>query len=253
MGMIAKVPKFGRMAEADSKGRPITTEEFERMLDKVSTVVGEAAAPSWRRLLLGLWLSGLRLGEALALSWEADAPFRVDFSERRPCFRIEAEGQKNRKTQTCPMAPEFAEFLLATPEAERHGRVFRPMRPDGDDSPMRLDTASRVVCRIGKRAGVVVAKKGNGKVKYAAAHDLRRSFGDRWSKLVMPPVLMQLMRHSDIGTTMRFYVGRDSQATAEVLWALHKPAGTNTFPNSGPETANAEGNGNDATRCENAV
>jgi hypothetical protein len=30
---------------------------------------------------------------------------------------------------------------------------------------------------------------------------------------------MQLMRHEDISTTMTFYVGREADATANVLWA----------------------------------
>ena len=34
-----------------------------------------------------------------------------------------------------------------------------------------------------------------GKTKYASAHDMRRSFGDRWAELVMPAVLQQLTRH----------------------------------------------------------
>ena len=36
------------------KGRPIATEEFERMLDKTESVVGKQAAPSWRYALRGL-------------------------------------------------------------------------------------------------------------------------------------------------------------------------------------------------------
>ena len=37
----------------------------------------------------------------------------------------------------------------------------------------------------------------------ASAHDLRRSFGFRWSCRVMPTVLGKLMRHESIETTMR--------------------------------------------------
>ena len=41
----------------------------------------------------------------------------------------------------------------------------------------------------------------------------------------MPQILMQLMRHEDISTTMKFYVGREAEATADVLWAaVEKPA-----------------------------
>ena len=47
---------------------------------------------------------------------------------------------------------------------------------------------------IGKAAGVKVATDPRtGKVKYASAHDLRRSFGARWAVLLMPQVLMALM------------------------------------------------------------
>jgi hypothetical protein len=38
----------------------------------------------------------------------------------------------------------------------------------------------------------------------------------------MPPVLMQLMRHESIETTMRYYVGRSVQATADVVWAAYE-------------------------------
>jgi integrase len=56
------------------------------------------------------------------------------------------------------------------------------------------------------------------KRKYASAHDLRRAFGLRWSARVMPAVLQQLMRQESIETTMRYYVGRDADAVADVLW-----------------------------------
>jgi integrase len=57
------------------------------------------------------------------------------------------------------------------------------------------------------------------RVKYASAHDLRRGFGVRWSKLVIPTQLIELMRHEDVSTTIQFYAGRDAQSTAEVAWA----------------------------------
>jgi hypothetical protein len=36
----------------------------------------------------------------------------------------------------------------------------------------------------------------------------------------MPQVLMELMRHENIETTMRFYVGRNAEATAREIWGL---------------------------------
>ena len=65
-----------------------------------------------------------------------------------------------------------------------------------------------------------------GKIKFASAHDLRRSFGERWSRKVMPQVLKELMRHESIETTMKFYVGHNADLTSERLWAaFHQDAG----------------------------
>ena len=57
-----------------------------------------------------------------------------------------------------------------------------------------------------------------GKVEFAGAHDLRRSFGERWAMRVMPQVLMQLMRHETIEKTLKFYIGRNAEAITDVLW-----------------------------------
>jgi integrase len=71
-----------------------------------------------------------------------------------------------------------------------------------------------------------------GKVKFASAHDLRRSFAERWSTRAMPQVLMHLMRHESIDTTMKFYVGRNAETTAKALYA----AFGNNSGNSNPIT-----------------
>jgi hypothetical protein len=73
-----------------------------------------------------------------------------------------------------------------------------------------------LVVKIGRRAGVVVNKADG---KFASAHDLRRAFGTRWSRRVMPAVLRRLMRHSSIQTTMGYYVDLDSADVADQLWA----------------------------------
>jgi hypothetical protein len=51
----------------------------------------------------------------------------------------------------------------------------------------------------------------------------------------MPPVLMQLMRHESIETTMRFYVGRSVQATADVVWEAYERAKEPPRKESPPE------------------
>ncbi len=44
----------------------------------------------------------------------------------------------------------------------------------------------------------------------------------------MPPQLMELMRHQNIETTLRYYVGVNAQENAQRIWAAferHNPAG----------------------------
>ena len=152
-------------------------------------------------------------------------------------FRIQAHAQKSHKAETLPMAPEFAEFLANVSEGERETSVFNPKTRRPRKGGMRLDTVSKVISAIGKAAGVKVAESAKGKVKFASAHDLRRAFGFRWSNRIMPAQLQQLMRHEQISTTMEFYVGRNADATADVLW----DAVGNTLGNTGPQTTIFDG------------
>jgi integrase len=131
---------------------------------------------------------------------------------------IPGDAEKGRKNRGYPVAPEFAEMLLAVPEVDRTGFIFNPKATRALKGNERAsDThAGRVVARFGKAANVVADKKED-KTTFASAHDLRRSFGLRWSRRVMPPVLQELMRHETIQTTMKYYVGQDAQSTAAEL------------------------------------
>ncbi len=176
-------------------------------------------ATSWDRLLRGLWLSGLRLGEALELWWdERPDKISVDLDGgRRPMLRIRAELEKGGQDRILPITPDFAEFLQETPEALRRGPVFRPLGMRGDECRL-VDYVGTQIANIGEAAGVKVNTSPKGKVKFASAHDLRRSFGARWAPKVMPAVLQQLMRHESVETTMKYYVGQNADATADAVW-----------------------------------
>lgn len=147
------------------------------------------------------------------MSWDGDTNFRVDLTGRHPRFRIRAEGQKSKKDEYLPMTPDFAQLLLETPEDARTGLVFRPLGQRG--GVPTSNSVGRVVSAIGRKANVIVDAALN---KFATAHDLRRSFGTRWSKQVKTAVLQQLMRHADIKTTMDYYVDQDADDVADDLW-----------------------------------
>ena len=249
-GLIKSVPVFPKQAKQTTrgaklmKGRPITGEEFDRMLASVekslaavpssapsaiakrkktapkkrqsrtwSPVMVKAAAESLRHLLRGLWLSGLRLGEALSLTWDQWADgIRVNVDEDQDvCLMIDGGNQKNRQALTYPVVDDFAEFLLAVPEDKREGFVFNAIAVSGKVS-RRVDTVSTWIVDIGKAAKVKVDEK-DGSEKFASAHDMRRAFGTRWAKIVPASLLQQLMRHSSIETTMSFYVNITAKDT----------------------------------------
>jgi hypothetical protein len=224
--MIPQVPAFPKIKRAKvsrgekvMRGRPITLEEFERMLAAVPEIVGQAAAPAWTFYLRGLWSSGLRLAESLELYWDRQDKLHPTKSGRYPMLRIPAELEKGHKDRLLPMAPEFDRLLARVPDAEKHGPVFRLPRFDGKPGRLSPDRVSKIVTKIGAAANVRVEEG-----KTASAHDLRRAFGEYWATKLMPAQLMVLMRHESIETTMKFYVGRNAERTAAMLWTEDKRA-----------------------------
>ena len=142
---------------------------------------------------------------------------------------FDADSQKSGKVELVPLAPEAVELL--GPLQRSTGYIFRPRRRDGEAMARDTHKISKVISKIGKAAAVVVDPA---KVKSESAHDLRRAFGYRWSRRVMPAVLKELMRHSSIETTMTYYVGQNAQATAAELWkALDNNSGNNGHSEAG--------------------
>lgn len=234
------------------KGRPITEAEFAELRRHIPGVVGAGHAANWDRLAVGLWLSGLRLGEAMVLSWDATQGLHVMLADR-PKLRIPDWADKGHEDRILPITPDFAEFLLGTPAGERVGPVFHPSYTNHRNGRVgryrSYREASRVLSAVGAAAKIIVDSvkvrgQAEPKQKYASAHDLRRSFGSRWSRIVTPNVLRELMRHSAIQTTMAYYVGDDADRTQdEVYRAFEKLTGNsatspfNTLLNTPKEVA----------------
>ncbi|QDS99047.1 hypothetical protein [Adhaeretor mobilis] len=130
MGWLEVVPKVIPIKTSKlrhMKGRPITGEEFDRMVAATECVVGEAASDSWKRVLWGLWESGLRLGELLNVHW-TDKQYIVPawgFGPY-PVLSVPAPMQKNDTEEEIPMLPRFEQVLLETPEDARDGWAFNP-------------------------------------------------------------------------------------------------------------------------------
>jgi integrase len=93
-------------------------------------------------------------------------------------------------------------------------RMGAGQRPDAE-------WVGKVIARIGKEAGVEVepADERTGRpTKYATAHDLRRSCGERLRDAGVPPlVICRVMRHSSWETTRKHYAPGNVRSDAEVL------------------------------------
>jgi integrase len=234
--MIPSVPKF-TFPEGwkRSKGRPISQEEFERMLDACRKNRGETSE-SWERLLWGLWWSGLRINEIMHLTWNSEGLLVMDFSGKRPMFSIQAQLSKNRKTERFPMASEFYDLVMQVPESERKGYVFDPKRKQESHiqfGRMSTKRVSLMIANFGLECRVKVADTRKGP-RFAASHDLRRSYGFRWAKRVMPAILQRMMRHSDIQTTMEYYITQGEQETADAVWESLGSAPQHALPENSP-------------------
>jgi len=224
-GWIASIPKMPKIQRAKTlkvmKGRAITTEEFERMMLAVGKIIvvpnkGRARArkdrgpdaarvPSWQNLIRGLWLSGLRLSEALELHWSDETKIRVDTSLRHPMLRVPSESEKGNEDRILPMAPEFAVWLEQIPENQRRGFVFNPIGQNKDHGRLTVQTVGRTITAIGERAGIKV--------------DTRTK---RTKDSDPETVPVELMRHKSINTTMMFYVGSNAEKTAGILWEAYR-------------------------------
>jgi len=164
----------------------LTGEEIERIVLAVPKV-RKADAEVWQFLIRLLSASGLRLGEAVALSWNTEDPVAVVERNGRLWIVIQAEAQKAGRLTECPATPEFSDLLLSVPEGQRRGRVVKlPTR--------RVDNVSQVVADCCKAAQV-----------RGTAHDLRRTFAERWAKKLSAQQLQKLMRHASLQTTLAYY------------------------------------------------
>ena len=230
MGLFADglTPEYPRVKVKDKVGgRPLRQVELERIIGKARDAMPDCTKKDrWEFYLRGLYLSGLRLSESLALRWSSEgAKIWTEFDlYRRPMICVHPDVNKNGKADVVPMAPEFYEHLMAVPVEDRTSHVFRPvfahknLRPDFNYVRSRIGD-------WGKEAGVITKTRrlpsGGIKTKYASSHDFRRTFGFRMASKVMPLVLAAMMRHSSVHMTFQYYTGRNADDLADAAWEAH--------------------------------
>jgi integrase len=225
--LIPRLPRFPKLPRGTiirkMKGRPLNESEFKRFLVAISEqVTNPEHARAWQFLACGLWFQGLRVGEALYLSWDREDRHRVDLSSNTPKIWIRGHLEKGKKDREHPLAPEFVMLLDKVSESERTGNVFKlPVRDVADADYVRSYVSHRG-SEFGKHAGIIVSQDPvNGRKKFASFHDLRRSCALRWAQHLLPQQLMEFMRHSSMQVTQDYYVGQQCEQTANAMWGAY--------------------------------
>lgn len=155
----------------------VSPEEYPVLLAAMPT-------PQWRFLVQVAWYTGMRRAELMTLRWDrVPEGIWIDWKANR--VQISAEACKADKDQWVPIHPDLATILEANKQTS--GKVFHLNR--------NLCGLSRAFSGHCRAAGLSFK-----------LHDLRRSFGMRYAPLVPAQVLQRLMRHSNIQTTLRYYI-----------------------------------------------
>lgn len=219
--LITNVPKVkarkGIKKSNSMRSRPITGEEFERIL----AVVPEVRPKDHEQItdfLRGLWHSLLRIDELRRLSWDPNEQLHIDESGKYPMIFMQAEGHKGRRDCYQPITPELWE-LIGKPGRQRTGYVFPLTGRRGQQ--MTRKAIIRIVSAVGKKARVVTDTISG---KTATSHDIGRRAGlTRLSRKLPLSQVQQLARHIDPNTTSQFYIRDDAETLAEATgWGVAK-------------------------------
>ncbi len=211
--LLGKVPYIAVEFEEVPASRGITLEEHERILAAVSKIRPNDAA-YWERFLRSLWQCNLRVGELAQLSWDSDAPIRLDTRQTYPVISMDPKSHKSRKRRLQVITREFWEICRETSVGERYGLVFGI--PNGFGGTMSRKRIIRVIGQIGDRAGVITNPD---KGKTATSHDIgKRSFLPKIDEKMTMPEAHKIMGHGKFDTTTKFYDTRSAQELAAKLW-----------------------------------
>ena len=230
---IAKVPPLKDLPHDEAMlGRPITDDEFGRMLDAAAKVVGNGAASSWCFLLRLLWESGFRLADVLNFSWDDETKIHPRWPTKRQKHAtiIIPSTQKNKKTEEIPMLPGLQQLLKKVPKSERTGQVLKlvlpavsiPGKRKDAFTPGREELAELIVdysnCSIATACNVSERAVRTWLTKHGLTRSGRlRRYGQQIPAEVMASLKSRMQRQKARSTTLsRDRVGRMISAIGEM-------------------------------------
>lgn len=212
--LLERAPHVEAKCEQVPRGKAVTPTQFKRLLE-VALVVRPKDTDRWDRFLRALARCNLRIDELRRLSWDRDAPIRLDTSEIHPLIRFTPKSTKSRKRRIQVVLPAFWAICLETPVDERNGYVFKlPGRGGGQMTNKRV---VNIISEIGKTAGVITNQDTG---KHATSHDIgRRAFVPQIDGILTQSEAHKAMGHASWQTTQDYYDTRDALEVSAKLWA----------------------------------
>lgn len=189
----------------------------------------------WKTFIAVAYSSGLRLNEVLHLTWK-DIDFdnqRVNVAAKKKTGQVLKWEPKGRKNRIVPISDEALKLLVDIQvdalaghpyifiDPERLERIFERIKAG------KWNDRSEVINNMNKNFKAIRAKAG---IDECTIHDLRRSAITNWAKKLPFQVVHKLAGHSNIKTTMEFYLAvrpEDFVSAGEVFNEILQEAKSN--------------------------
>ena len=165
----------------------------------------------WKTFISVAYSSGLRLNEILNLTWKD-----IDFDNQRVNVAAKKEGDKvikwepkARKNRVVPISDEALKLLvdIQVDAPEGHPYIFiSPIRLERIRKRIKAgkwNERSEIINNINRNFAYIRIKA---EVDKCTIHDLRRSAITNWSQKLPFQVVHKLAGHSNIKTTMDYYL-----------------------------------------------
>ena len=175
--------------EPERKPNIVEPQDFRRLL-------AGCRDDRWKAICTIAYCGGLRRGEIVALKWD-----EVDFDNKiLQVINTEEHSTKSRRIRTVPMTIQVISALRLLQRgvfSSKHVFTNTAGRP-------MFNNFHGCFKRIVRRAGLVDE---HGKARFSI-HDLRRSCATELLRCgVSPKTVQKILGHSNLATTMKYYVG----------------------------------------------
>lgn len=222
---------------ADDTNRPSVPQPKIRVLtsDEMSIFLSAALHEQYRCPIIIALLTGMRMGEFLALTWDD-----IDFSNKQIQINkdiirtrnfeegaatkthliVQPTPKTKSSNRTIPMTDEVCQLLFLERERQkqmqrmerescaREKRDCRNLNPDNLVFPSRVGTHidprsfEKRIAKIAERCGL----------PHISVHGLRHTFATRLDEQHVPiKVIQNLLGHADLSTTMRYIHALDNE------------------------------------------